>query len=157
MAEDPSKGRDDNLAKTGSVGRPVGSVSIASRRAAKKLESLGFDPIEKMVAIHDQIEEDIRKLTHEYVDGVWLPKAKYSAMAYAQLIAAKQRCVDALMRYGYARAQETHEIASTNIMPMQINLTGTSVDFDTSNLKGASAPGRVIDPDDLPMKGDGEC
>jgi hypothetical protein len=62
------------------------------------------------------------------------------------------------LRYGYARAAESVEVSPKAIAPIQINLTATAVDFDTSRLLAQ----RVIEmeqspiDDDAPMKGPDE-
>ena len=127
------------------VGRPIGSVSIASRRASKKLEELGFDPIEKLVELYDRLDSDIYNLTY---DENGLPRTKYSVIAYSNLMAAKQRCITELMRYGYARAMEGVEVHTQALAPITISLATTPESFDKS-LQGA-------DEDDRPMKGDDE-
>ena len=112
-------------------GRPVGSTNIASKRASKKLEALGFDPIEKMVDLYHKLERDIYNMTHDS-DG--LPISKYSALGHANLMSAQQRCISELMRYGYARATEGVEVTTQQLAPVTIQLTSSPVDFDTSVL-----------------------
>jgi len=109
-------------------GRPIGSTNIVSRKASKKLESLGFDPIQEMVNLYHKLTQDIYDMTHDE-DG--LPK-RYSAMAHATLVNAKQKCISELMRYGYARATEGIEVSNTAIAPITINLTGSASDFDVT-------------------------
>jgi hypothetical protein len=133
--------------KTG-IGRPVGSVNIASRRAAKKLEELGFDPIAEMVSLYKEVTKQLYNMTHDEFD---LPKTKYSTMAHAQLTATQQRCITELMRYGYARVTEGVEVTTQALAPVTIQLAGSAVDFDTSVL-GAD---RGTD-DNVSFKGDDE-
>lgn len=143
VQETPSKGR----AEVG-LGRPKGSVNIASKKASKKLEALGFDPIERMIELYDELAFKIHEMTHD-ADG--FPTTKYSQMALAQLMAAQQRCVSELMRYGYARATEGIEVSSRAIAPITILTTDTPGTFDTS-LAGTVRP----DDEDGPFKGDDE-
>lgn len=112
-----------------SKGRPTGSVNIASKRASKKLEALGFDPIEKMVELYKKLERDIETLQYDE-DG--LPKDKFPALALSQLMASQQRCVSELLRYGYARSTEATEVNTQAIAPITIQLSSTPNDFDTS-------------------------
>jgi len=141
-----------------------GPSRITPNKAFAKLAQLGFDPLEEMVKLHDEIETQLLNMTHD-LDGN--PK-KYSLMAHAQLTASKQKCVEALLRYGYARATETIEVAPKAIIPMSVTLTGTAVDFDTSRLNvyneeniGNRLVGSIVneiveDDDDEPMKGKDE-
>ena len=113
------------------LGRPAGSVNIASRRASKKLEQLGFDPIEKMVELFYKLSSDIYQCQYDE-DG--LPREKYSQLALSNLMSAQQRCISELMRYGYARTTEGVEITTQALAPVTIQLSGSPVDFDTSVL-----------------------
>jgi hypothetical protein len=112
-------------------GRPTGSVNIASRKASKKLEALGFDPIEEMVKLFHKLGDDIYKVQYDE-DG--LPREKFSALALANLMSAQQRCIDTLMRYGYARTTEGVEVTTNQLMPVTIQLAGSAKDFDTNVL-----------------------
>lgn len=125
-------------------GRPKGAVSIHSQKAAKKLQELGFDPIAKMVELHEQLDQDIARILYDE-DGE--ERDKYSAVALATLQSAKQKVISDLLRYGYARAPEASESSGANLSPVQINLTGTKVDFDTT---------RLTISQDAPMKGEDE-
>lgn len=112
-------------------GRAKGSVNIASRRAAKKLEELGFDPIQEMVKLYESVTRQIYNMTHDEHD---LPRAKFSTMAHANLVSTQQRCITELMRYGYARVTEGVEVTTQQLAPVTIQLTASPVDFDTSVL-----------------------
>ena len=152
----------DNLRHVPAIrrtGRPTGSVNIASRRASKRLEELGFDPISEMVALHDEIAKQLDEMVSA-IDSEGNPK-QYSQIAYSNLLATKQRCVTELMRYGYARAPESTLAESKQMPALQINLTGSKVDFDTSSLlirnRDLQAElSRPLDDDDSPMKGPDE-
>ena len=133
------------------LGRPVGSTNIASKRASKKLAQLGFDPIVKMVELHDKLENEIFLLTH---DELGLPITTYSKLAHAQLYTALQKTISELLRYGYARATEGIDVGAMAPPPFTINLTATKVDFDTASLIGKGAI--YENEDDRPMKGDDE-
>jgi hypothetical protein len=113
------------------IGRPTGSVNIASKRAAKKLEELGFDPIEKMIQMYHKLTIDIDRVQNDE-DGN--PREKFSALALANLMSAQQRCIDTLMRYGYARVTEGVEVTQTKIAPVTIQLSSATDKFDTSVL-----------------------
>ena len=130
----PATGRPDWLPPA--KGRATGSTNIASRRASKKLEALGFDPIEKMIELYHKLERDVYNL--EY-DEMGLPKTKVPALALSQLKASQQKCISELMRYGYARVTEGVEISTQAIKPISIMLADPSLPFDTS-LEGTVKP-----------------
>lgn len=106
---------------------------IYSKKAAKKLEELQFDPIEQMIEMYRQLEKDIFNMMYDETGD---PK-RFSTIAMTTLVSVKQRIISDLLRYGYARAIETVEINTMATMPIQINLTGTPVDFDTARLSNA--------------------
>ncbi len=112
-------------------GRPAGSVNIASRRASKKLEQLGFDPIEEMVRMYHNINFEIECMK---TDSNGEPTKKFSQMTMANLLATRQRCITELMRYGYARVTEGVEVTTQALAPVTIQLAGSPVDFDTGVL-----------------------
>jgi ribosomal protein L33 len=147
------KEKGDNLDKPDGLsnagrGRALGSTNIASRRATKKLEQMGYDPIERMIELHQELVQQIYDMTHDE-DG--FPTKKYSQMAYAQLLTIKQRCVSELMRYGYARVSEGVEISTKAIAPITIQLADNNSNFDTSQV--GQLPN---DDDEAPFRGDDE-
>ena len=95
-------------------GRPKGSVNIYSREAVKKLEELGFDPIEEMIRQLNDI--------NKYIDEL-RAKSNPSHIAITNLTNIRQRCVEALLRYGYSRTTESTEVISPDIKPFNIILT----------------------------------
>jgi hypothetical protein len=99
---------------TPGAGRPKGSVNIYSKAAVKKLEELGFDPLVEMVRQMDDIDAYITKIK---------TNPNTSQVAIANLLATRQKCVDSLMRYGYARTPEMMEINIPIPKPMSITLT----------------------------------
>jgi hypothetical protein len=148
------------------AGRPRGSKNIHSKRAAKKLAEMGFDPIEKMIELLNEINADIANLLFDE-DGE--PNKKFSSMAHATLVNAKQKCISDLLRYGYARAAEGPEVNPGAIAPTTILLTATKDDFDkirsqaervvsTQDGYGNEDDGDTDYPedDDAPMKGPNE-
>jgi hypothetical protein len=140
------------------TGRPTGSVNIASRRAAKKLEELGFDPIAEMIKLHDDINTQLEEMTTAVdEDG---NSRGYSQIAYSNLLSTKQKCVTELMRYGYARTPESTMGEGKPMPALQINLTGSKVEFDTSTLilrEQELEVASAADPDaETPMRGPNE-
>ena len=94
------------------AGRPKGSKNIHSHAAVKKLEELGFDPIEMMVNQYQQIEAAL-------ADG----SVRVGSGAYAQLIATQGTLINNLMQYGYKKVPEKIEQEVTTKKPMAIKLT----------------------------------
>lgn len=90
------------------AGRPKGArnlrptrVEIDSHGSIKKLEQLGFDPIEAHIKAIEEI--DIRLDKED-------KKRKPSSMAVSQLLSIKEKHVSSLMRYGYRQVPEKQEI-----------------------------------------------
>ena len=94
------------------AGRPKGSKNINSMASVKKLEELGFDPIEQMVKQYQEIDKAI-------ADGT----VRIGSGAYAQLIATKGTLINNLMQYGYKKVPEKIEQEITEKRPMAITLT----------------------------------
>lgn len=97
-------------------GRPKGTTGIThihSKAAVKKLEALGFDPIEKMIEMYNDIEEEIYTIKKS---------ARPSQVAITNLISARQKIINDLMRYGYARTPETNELEVKETKPLEIKL-----------------------------------
>jgi len=102
------------------AGRPKGArnlrpsrVEIDAQGSIKKLEALGFDPIEAHVK---SIEEIDLRLTKED------QKRKPSSMAISQLLSIKEKHVSSLMRYGYRQVPEKTE-STQEIKAFGITLT----------------------------------
>ena len=93
------------------AGRPKGSKNIHSRDSVQKLEELGFDPIEKMIELFEEISERL-------VDG----SVRVGTGAYAQLKATQAQLINNLMQYGYRRVPEKQEIENTEKTPISIVL-----------------------------------
>lgn len=89
-------------------------------KSIEKLEESGFDPIQEMVNLYDAIDAEIRHLLY---DDFGERRAKYSAIAYAQLVAQQQSISNNLLRYGYARVTETAEPVAPGIPTISITLT----------------------------------
>jgi len=114
------------------------------KAAQKRLKELGFDPIEKMVAMHEEVDIEIANLLY---DDEGNKNKKYSGMALATLLSTKQKIIADLLRYGYARVSETPTDAEKVISPIQINLTSNATEFGVKRFS--------IDSD-APMKGSDE-
>lgn len=104
------KGRNGGARR--GAGRPKGSTNIYSHESVKKLQQLGFDPIEMMVQKYNEIEETIQR-----------GDVKVGTGAHAQLVATQQKIINDLMQYGYKKIPEKVESEVTNKKPLAIKLT----------------------------------
>lgn len=130
------------------LGRPVGSLNKASKAAQAKLKELGFDPIEELVKMYRQTDQDIYSLTHNN-DGTF--REKFSQMALASLMTTKAKVGSDLLRYGYARVSELSANEEKSAPGMVIMTTTNVEDFKKAQEMASAG----ID-DDLPFKGDDE-
>lgn len=96
--------------------QPFGSV--------EKLTDKGFDPIAQAVDFIEQIDLDIASMLF---DANGNPK-NYSQVAYASLISTKAKCINDLLRYGYARVSEVKQVEVTEIPKLRI-ITTESEEF----------------------------
>lgn len=117
----------DNIKK----GRKYTKSSVA------RLESLGFDPIERLVDLYLDIsrqiavQEELQQASKVRFDGSVL---KYSAMTHAALLSTQQKLLNDLMRYGYARVSETVTVNTDDVPKMVINLTPTGGTFQVDSV-----------------------
>ena len=102
------------------AGRPKGArnlrpsrVEIDAQGSIKKLEALGFDPIEAHVKSIEEI--DLRLAKEDQ-------KRKPSSMAISQFLSIKEKHVSSLMRYGYRQVPEKTE-STQEIKAFGITLT----------------------------------
>jgi len=93
---------------------------IVSDKSVDKLNTLSFDPIARLVMLHNRIEEELYSMQY---DGDGNPKRKFSQVAFCQLIATQQKISNDLLRYGYRRVPEVQEVPLTTIEPIRITLT----------------------------------
>lgn len=115
---------DNRKSKTGGrkpgAGRPKGSRNINSMASVKKLEELGFCPIEQMVSKYHMIEEKL-------YDG----SIRVGSGAYAQLLATQGTLINNLMAYGYKKVPEKIETEISTKKPVAIKLNlGKKKDSD---------------------------
>jgi hypothetical protein len=127
------------------IGGVKGTKTINSRKAAQKLAELGFDPIEKMTEMYNNIEIDMANMMFDE-DGNM--RKNFSQVAYSALAAIKQKVVADLLRFGYARATESTEVTNHAMQPITIKLS-SGESFDPASLM-------AVPDDDGPMKGDNE-
>jgi len=101
------------------AGRPKGSKNINSMASVKKLEELGFDPIEKMVDLYVEIETKLSSGSIREGSG-----------AYAQLVATRGQLINNLMQYGYKKVPEKIEQEITEKKPIAVKLSLGDKDAD---------------------------
>jgi len=100
-------------------GRPKGSKNINSMASVKKLEELGFDPIEHMVKKYHDIQKQLENL-----ESV----GKSTSGAYAQLTAVQGQLINNLMAYGYKKIPDKVEQEITEKKPISILRTENKKD-----------------------------
>jgi len=97
------------------AGRPKGSINIYSKDSVKKLQTLGFDPIEKLVAQYDYIGQKIGEMERG--------ERRYSAIAMKDMLALQTNISNTLMKYGYRAVPEKTESVIEEKKPLKIVLT----------------------------------
>lgn len=95
------------------AGRPKGSKNINSLAAYRKLEELGFDPIEMMVEKYNHIQKSL-----DHLESL----NKQTSGAYAQMLATQGTLINNLMAYGYKKVPEKVEQIITEKQPIAIKL-----------------------------------
>lgn len=96
-------------------GRPKGTTTIYSKESVKKLQSLGFDPIEKLVDHYYTVQAKITAMENG--------EAKYSAIALANLLNIQTSVMNTLMKYGYRQVPEKTEQVIEDKKPLKIVFT----------------------------------
>jgi hypothetical protein len=96
-------------------GRPKGSTTIYSKDSVKKLQELGFDPIDMMVKKYYEVQETIFKMETGQV--------RYSAVALASLLGIQTNIMNTLMKYGYRAVPEKTEQVIEDKKPLKIVFT----------------------------------
>jgi len=94
------------------AGRPKGSKNICSKDSVKKLEELGFDPIEMMVKKYNEIQTMLQSGDIRVGSG-----------AYAQLMATQGTLINNLMQYSYKKVPEKIEQEITEKKPLAVKLS----------------------------------
>jgi len=107
------------IRKPGS-GRPKGAKNINSMASVRKLDELGFDPIEYMVKKYHEIQTQL-----DHLESV----GKQTSGAFAQLTSTQGQLINNLMAYGYKKIPDKVEQEITERKPVAIKL----FDKDTDN------------------------
>ena len=100
-------------------GRPKGSKNINSMASVRKLEELGFDPIEHMVKKYHDIQKQLDNLE---------ALGKSTSGAFAQLTSVQGQLINNLMAYGYKKIPDKIEQEITEKKPISILLTNNKKD-----------------------------
>lgn len=95
-------------------------LTIEANSSVDKLNTLQFDPIQRLVVLHENIDREINKMLYDE-DGE--PRQRFSQVAYATLLGIQAKISNDLMRYGYARVPEVIETKNTTPDPIRITLT----------------------------------
>jgi hypothetical protein len=96
-------------------GRPKGTTTIYSKESVKKLQTLGFDPIEKLVDHYYKVQDKINAMESG--------QTRYSAVALANLLNIQTSVMNTLMRYGYRQVPEKSEQVIEDKKPLKIVFT----------------------------------
>jgi hypothetical protein len=95
-------------------------LQVEPSKSVDKLNKLQFDPIQKLVILHDNIDKEINSMLYDEEGN---PKRKFSQVAYATLLGIQAKISNDLMRYGYARVTELPEPTVSAAEPIRIMLT----------------------------------
>ena len=103
----------------------------------RKLEELGHDPIERLVALHKHLisEEEKHRLMR---DGLYTVigkdgkeyRARYSPVAHVAVLSQIEKVNNDLIRYRYARIPETQQVEFDMPAGMVINMTESDGTFE---------------------------
>jgi len=99
-------------------------------KGKNKLEQLGFDPMEKLVAVYNRLEREDIMLTkirdadevHMVKDGKKVGKKRYSSVAHTTVLGHMKDIGTDLLRYKYARVPEGEGVEK-EIPKINIKLT----------------------------------
>ena len=106
------------------AGRPKGSRNIYSHESVKKLEEMGFNPIEQMIIKYHEIDEMVSS-------GI----VRAGTGAHAQLMATQQKIANDLMQYSYKKVPEKieQEISTKKPIAVKLNLKKKTTTKDEDN------------------------
>jgi hypothetical protein len=110
------------------AGRPKGSktkrIQIDPQGSTKRLEELGFDPVEATVKMFFEVEKKIAEME---------ANPKTSTMAIASLVNTKEKLINNLMRYGYRPVPDKTEVEQSTFT-FGVDLTDTATeDFEPAS------------------------
>ena len=93
---------------------------VEPNKSVDKLNKLGFDPIQRLVVLHDNIDKELSSMLYDEEGN---PRKKFSQVAYATLLGIQAKISNDLMRYGYARVTEVIETKGGTPEPITILLS----------------------------------
>ena len=93
---------------------------IVADKSVDKLNALKYDPIERLVRLSDNIENELHNMLY---DDEGEPRKKFSQVAYVALLGIQAKIAADLMRYGYKRVAEAEEVHNVTPEPIRITLT----------------------------------
>ena len=115
VVQDPNVSERTRAGFRPGQGRPKGTTTIYSKESVKKLQNLGFDPIEMMVKKYYEVQETVTKMETGQV--------RYSAVALASLLSIQTNIMNTLMKYGYRAVPEKTEQVIEDKKPLKIVFT----------------------------------
>jgi len=137
------KGKKNKGGQRQGAGRPKGSRVIYSYESVKKLEALGFDPIERQVELFGLILNQLNEIDPK----TGMPRIKVGSMAHATMLGHMKSINDSLARYSYRAVPEKKEIDFGDKSPTIIKLMPIAKKTET---------GEGLKEDDTSDDGDSE-
>lgn len=117
-------------------GSPKFRVARYSKNAVKRLHDMGFDPLEKLVNLYEELEEESQEMLKLKQAPKILPSGRtinYSSMAQVALFATRQKLLNDLMRFGYARVPEKGDDEKPALNGISIGLTLPGIKYPDTN------------------------
>ena len=93
---------------------------VESDKSVDKLNKLSFDPIQRLVILHENIDRELNSMMYDEEGN---PRKKFSQVAYATLVGVQAKISNDLMRYGYSRVSEVIETRNLAPEPIKIVLS----------------------------------
>ena len=131
---------DDGVKKTKQVRNRANSAEnyrAGTAKSARKLASLHFDPLEKLVNMYRKLEREVKywedaRERAGVVDvdakGKKFAKPKYQAIAHMACYVQLEKIASQLTRYKYGRVPEVADLGAP-IAPMRVFMGGQEVAF----------------------------
>lgn len=116
-------GRANNGGAQRGGGRPKGSRRIYSYASVRKMEELGFDPLEKLTELYNQIVDNLNA-TETDKEGQERPVVKIGSLAHATMLGHLKGISDSLAKYSYRAVPERREVDMVGASTTMITLTG---------------------------------
>jgi hypothetical protein len=124
---------DDNKLPRGPVsGFSEKKFITGSKRSQRRLKTLGFDPIERLVKLYKRLEEEdeymvnlrqVAAVTELNPDGSVKKSHKYSGVAHMAVFGHMEKTASDLLRYDYGRVPELIPTSAADVKPLMIQLT----------------------------------